>query len=221
MLILDQVHIRRGTTHLMADLTCEAPMTGLVGPSGCGKTTLLHTIAGLLRPTTGRIEVAGTVVFDTYNAVELPPHQRGIGLVFQDVRLFPHLDVEGNLKYAAAAHQRGEDLQTAPGSSFYDEVVGILELNTCLARRPRSLSGGEARRVAIGRMLLSRPRILLLDEPLAGLDGPLAERIIGYIRRIQQHFSIPALLCSHDRAVIRGVTDEIVTFEQGILKRLA
>lgn len=141
----------------------DARLLALAGPSGAGKTSVLNAIAGLLRPVAGRIVVDGTVLFDSARGIDVPVHRRRIGYVFQDARLFPHLDVRGNLRYGT--HGR------SAGARFgFEAVVELLGIGPLLQRRPRNLSGGEAQRVAIGRALLSQPALLLLDEPLSALD---------------------------------------------------
>lgn len=183
----------------------DAKLTALVGPSGVGKTSTLNAIAGLIRPRAGRITVAGNVLFDSAAGVDLPPEQRRAGYVFQDARLFPHKRVAANLAY-------GENL-APPGARIIsrDEVVRLLEIGHLLDRLPATLSGGEARRVAIGRALLSAPRFLLLDEPLASLDESRAETLLTLIERLRDELDLPMLLVSHSSAEVERLAGRVVT----------
>ena len=183
----------------------EARLTALVGPSGVGKTTVLNCIAGLLRPERGRIAIAGTVLFDAEAGINLPPERRRAGYVFQDARLFPHMRVAANLAY-------GERL--APPEERWirqGEVVEFLGIDDLLTRWPATLSGGEVKRVAIGRALLSAPRFLLLDEPFASLDEARSETLMTVVERIRDELKIPALLVSHDRSEVERLAGEVVT----------
>ena len=161
--------------------------TALIGPSGQGKTSLLLAIAGLVRPLAGHVRINGRTLFDATAGVDLSPRDRNLGLVFQDVRLFPHLDVRANLGYAGRA--------TAPEIAEMAQQLGLAPL---LGRWPRHLSGGEARRVALGRALLARPAALLLDEPFAHLDAARAADLMALIAEISR--ATPVLLVTHDRA---------------------
>lgn len=189
------------------DLTVEIRsghrLTALVGPSGAGKTTVLNMIAGLIRPDAGRISVDGVTLFDSDRGIDLPPHRRSIGYVFQDNRLFPHLSVARNLRYGAR--------RAAKGTPVIDEaaMLDVLGIGQLLGRSPATLSGGEARRVAIGRALLSGPRLLLLDEPLTSLDAARAEDMLAMIERIRDSLSIPILYVSHNTAEIERLTDQV------------
>ena len=187
------------------DLASDAALTALVGPSGAGKTTILNCIAGLVRPDAGRIVVDGVSLFDSAASVDLPPEQRGAGYVFQDLRLFPHLRVERNLAF-------GERL--APADRRWigrEEIVALLGIGHLLRRWPATLSGGEARRVAIGRALLSAPRFLLLDEPTASLDAERVEALLALIERIRDQLAIPVLLVSHDRGEVERLAGTVAT----------
>lgn len=169
-------------------LHSDAGLVVLAGPSGIGKSSLLNMIAGLLRPARGHIRIAGETLFDTRTGVDVPPERRRVGYVFQDRRLFPHLRVRANLLYGA--HD----------ASDLDEVVGLLGIAPLLHRWPANLSGGEAQRVAIGRALLSSPRFLLLDEPLASLDPARRTGILDAILRIRDMSGLPILHVTHDVA---------------------
>lgn len=187
------------------EFTSDAKLTALVGPSGVGKTSALNAIAGLLRPKSGRIEVAGRVLFDSASGIDFPPEKRRAGYVFQDARLFPHKRVAANLAYGARFAPAGESIISQ------DEVVDLLEIGDLLGRLPATLSGGETRRVAIGRALLSAPRFLLLDEPLASLDPRRAETLLKLIERLRDELDLPMLLVSHSGADVERLAGRVVT----------
>jgi molybdate transport system ATP-binding protein len=171
--------------------SAETGATAIVGPSGSGKTTILNLIAGLLRPAAGVISLRDIALFDSTARVCMPPERRGIGYVIQDFQLFPHLSVEDNLRYG---------WRRASGAAVdFKKIVDLLELGDLLHRVPYSLSGGQKQRVAVGRSILRRPNLLLLDEPLNAVDEPLRASIIDYLDRIIDEFQIPTLLVSHDR----------------------
>lgn len=202
------VALRRGDTDLGARFATQAKLTALFGPSGAGKTSVLDMVAGLLRPDAGRIVIGGEVLFDSAAGIDLPPEKRACGYVFQDGRLFPHRKVLSNLLYGwnlAPPERRWIAL---------DEVVAFLGIGHLLDRRPRTLSGGEAQRVAIGRALLSGPRFLLMDEPLASLDSRRREEIMVVIERIRDELTIPTLYVSHDREEVRRLAGEVVELPQ-------
>ena len=193
----------------------EAPpgITALFGRSGTGKTTVVNAVSGLLRPARGRIELAGEILFDSRLGVNLPVHRRRLGYVFQDGRLFPHLSVRQNLTYGARFAPRG-----AQGPSL-EEVCALLGIGALLERRPGSLSGGEKQRVAIGRALLSRPRMLLMDEPLAALDAARKEEILPYLERLRDRTEIPVLYVSHSVAEVARLATFVVVLESGQVAR--
>ncbi len=200
----------RGVFRLEAEFrTSEGGVIALFGPSGCGKTTLLHLIAGLLRPDSGVVRIGGTRLFDSAAGVDLPAEQRRIGYVFQDARLFPHLSVRGNLDYGARRAPAG-----APGAPF-QEVVDLLGLPSLLARRPHELSGGERQRVALGRALLARPRVLLLDEPLASLDRPRRAELLPYLERLRDRLAIPIVYVSHEFEEVLRLASHVVLLRAG------
>src|SRR5579859_5342932 len=183
----------------------ESGVTALFGRSGAGKSSVVRLIAGLEKPDRGHIRIKGEDIST------LPPHHRRIGLVFQDSRLLPHYGVKGNLLYG---HDR-----TPAAERFvrFDEVVGLLGLENLLERRTSALSGGEKQRVAIGRALLSSPRLLLMDEPLASLDGARKTELLAYIARLAGHFSVPILYVSHSPEEILRVAGRMALIEQGRL----
>ena len=194
---------------LAVELEEVAPTTALFGANGSGKTTLLHALAGLVPEATGRIELAGRVLFDSARGVRVPVAQRGIGVVFQDLRLFPHLDVAANLEYGrtqvAAAARR---LPPA-------EVVQALALGPLLTRFPADLSGGERQRLALGRALLAQPRLLLLDEPLAAQDARHRQELVPYLRLVAARLELTMLYVSHSLAEIQALTDQVLVLDQG------
>ena len=184
-------------------------LTALVGPSGAGKTTILNIVAGLVRPERGVIRLDGIVLADTSARAWLPPHRRRIGYVFQEPRLFPHLSVRQNLLYGRWCRRRlGGGM--APG-----EVIELLNLGPLLARRPGRLSGGEKQRVALGRALLAKPKLLLLDEPLAAVDQAHRAEILPYLDRVRADHSIPAVYVTHSWGEVAGRADEVVQLRDG------
>ncbi len=184
-------------------------ITVLWGASGSGKTTLLQCLAGLLRPDAGRIACREAVWFDAEQGVCLEPERRRIGYVFQDVRLFPHLSVRSNMLF-------GRRFRGPSGVSFED-VVALLGLGRLLHRTPSDLSGGEKQRVAVGRALLACPELLLMDEPLTGLDRGKREEIMAYIKAIPERFDVPILYVTHSDAELRFLADRVLNLEDGKL----
>ncbi len=198
------IDVQRGARTIACRFASSAGITALVGPSGAGKSSVLEAISGLLRPVRGRIAVGGAVLFDSATRLNLPPEHRACGMVFQDLRLFPHRRVQDNLLYGhrlAPPERRWLSLA---------EACAFLDIAPLLTRRPRTLSGGEAQRVAIGRALLSGPRFLLMDEPLSSLDEARREPILRVIERIRDELALPVLLVSHDRADVARLADTVV-----------
>jgi molybdate transport system ATP-binding protein len=183
-------------------------ITALFGPSGSGKSTILHLIAGLLRLDRGRIIVDGEVFTDTERGIALPAHKRRIGYVFQDALLFPHLSVRRNLGYGRLFSRRHRRLAFA-------DVIELQGIGNLLDRAPGTLSGGERQRVAIGRALLSDPRLLLMDEPLAALDIARKTEILPYIERLRDELSIPTIYVSHDVGEVARLADRVVVLAKG------
>ena len=199
------VELTRGERRIAASFSGQSRLTALFGPSGAGKTSVLDAVAGLLRPDRGRIAVAGRLLFDSASGVNLRPEQRACGYVFQDARLFPHLKVRDNLLYGwrlAEPERRWMSLE---------EACAFLGIGDLLGRMPRTLSGGEAQRVAIGRALLSGPRFLAMDEPLASLDAARREEIMGVIERIRDELGLPIVYVSHDRAEVDRLAGQVIT----------
>lgn len=198
-----RVERRIGDRSIAARFTSNSGLTALFGPSGAGKTSILNMVAGLLRPDAGHVAVGGALLFDSETGVDLPARRRGAGYVFQDGRLFPHKRVRDNLLYGWRAGPANHWM--TPG-----ETIDFLGLGHLLARWPRTLSGGEAQRVAIGRALLSAPRFLLMDEPLASLDRARREEIMGVIERLRDQLKLPILYVSHDRAEVERLAATII-----------
>ncbi len=192
---------RLGDVLIATQFSSGPGLTALFGPSGAGKTSILNMVAGLLRPDRGRIAVAGETLFG--GTIDLPPERRRAGYVFQDGRLFPHLRVGANLRYGqrlALPEQQWIGL---------DQTVAFLGIGALLDRWPRTLSGGEAQRVAIGRALLSGARFLLMDEPLTSLDAARREEIMQVIERIRDDLKLPILYVSHDRNEIDRLATQV------------
>ncbi len=199
----------QGGFGLDAAFECGTGVTALFGRSGAGKTTLINAIAGLARPHTGRIVFDGEVLFDSAQGIHVRAGRRRFGYVFQEGRLFPHLTVQQNLTYS---HLFNRALHTAGDFTHVVELLGIGEL---LRRRPAQLSGGEKQRVAIGRALLARPRLLLLDEPLASLDAPRKTEILRYLRLLRDEMRIPMVYVSHVVEEVLELADQVVLLASG------
>lgn len=184
-------------------------VTALFGPSGSGKSTLLRAIAGFERPGGGRIDLAGAVWFDAGRGIDVAAYRRPVGYMFQDARLFPHLSVAGNLRFA---DRRGRG---AGAGYTYDDVVAATEIGGLLGRGVDGLSGGERQRVALARTLLIRPRLLLLDEPLAAIDRGRKADLLPYLEQLPERFGIPALYVSHDIDEVAQLADRILVLDHG------
>jgi molybdate transport system ATP-binding protein len=203
------VALARAGFSLAVNVAAGGGITALFGESGAGKSTVLHLVAGLIRPDRGRIAVNGTVFTDTQSRLFLPPHQRRVGYVFQDALLFPHLNVRQNLLYGRwFAKPEG-------GSISLDQVTSLLGIGHLLDRRPTTLSGGERQRVAIGRALLSSPRLLLMDEPLAALDIERKREIIPYILKLRDELKLPILYVSHAIEEVARLADRVILMAEG------
>jgi molybdate transport system ATP-binding protein len=208
MLAVD-VEKRLGSFTLAAKFEAKQGVTALYGSSGAGKTTISNMIAGLVTPDRGRIVLGDTVLFDSVQRINVPPHLRHIGCVFQEGRLFPHLSVNTNLHYGRYMHGvTRDDAETR-------RIVGLLNIGHLLKRRPGALSGGERQRVAIGRALLMKPRLLVLDEPLASLDRARKLEILPYLVRLRDEARIPMVYVSHQAGEIVRLASQVVRVEDG------
>jgi molybdate transport system ATP-binding protein len=204
---------RQGDFTLDIAFRTDSRATALFGPSGSGKTTALNAIAGLLRPERGRIVFDGRIMLDTDSDVFVPPYRRRMGYVFQDGRLFPHLTVRQNLLFGRFF--AGRRAARRDPAITLDRVVGLLGIEHILARRPVNLSGGERQRVAIGRALLSEPCMLLMDEPLAALDGARKAEILSVLERLRDVARVPILYVSHDVAEVSRIANNVIVLENG------
>ncbi|HEX9361254.1 MAG TPA: molybdenum ABC transporter ATP-binding protein [Bradyrhizobium sp.] len=198
-----------GEFSLQASLVSEGRVTGLFGASGAGKTSLVNIIAGLLRPDRGSIVIDDETLDDTAAGVHVPAHRRRIGYVFQDARLFPHLDVRQNLDYGRRMNRLADD------HAERARVTALLDIGGLLDRRPGQLSGGERQRVALGRALLAKPRLLLLDEPLGSLDEERKIEILPYLVRLRDEAGVPMVYVSHDAGEMRQLATSIVMLQRG------
>ena len=208
MLSVD-IHHMQGAFNLNAAFECGAGVTALFGPSGAGKSSVVNAIAGLIRPRAGRVVFDGETLFDSARGLHVRAGRRRFGYVFQEARLFPHLTVRQNLLYS---HWFDRTLYSASDFSHVVELLGIGEL---LLRRPAQLSGGEKQRAAIGRALLAKPRLLLLDEPLASLDAARKQEILRYLRRLRDETRIPMIYVSHAVDEVLQLADQVVLLAAG------
>jgi molybdate transport system ATP-binding protein len=207
MLAVD-IEKRLGDFAVHAKFEAAGGVTALFGPSGSGKTSIVSMVAGLVTPDRGRIRSGETLLFDSKGGVNIPPHRRGIGYVFQDGRLFPHMTVARNLDYGRRMYRLAADVAERM------RVIDMLDIGRLLDRRPGNLSGGERQRVAIGRALLMRPRLLLLDEPLASLDAARKREIFPYLLRLRDE-RVPMIYVSHQAAEVRRIATTIVRIDGG------
>lgn len=208
MLVVD-VEKQLGTFSIAVQFETDSRVTALFGPSGSGKTSIINMIAGLVKPDRGRIVCGDRVLFDAAGRLDVPPYRRRIGYVFQDGRLFPHLTVGRNLDYGRRMCGLPRD------HAERDRIVSMLELRYLIERRPGTLSGGERQRVAIGRALMMRPQLLLLDEPLASLDAARKADILPYLERLRDEGSVPMVYVSHHAAEIKRIATSVVRIETG------
>jgi molybdate transport system ATP-binding protein len=205
------VAVKKRLGGFTAEVRFELPTPGVValfGRSGCGKSTIVNIIAGLLAADEGRVALGDTLWLDTARGFDVPPERRSVGYVFQDARLFPHLNVAANLRYAQ------KRARTTPYVSL-DTVVALLDLESLMSRRSHQLSGGERQRVAIGRALLTQPRLLLLDEPLAALDGARREEVLPYLETLRDRLAIPMVYVTHRFDEVLRLATHIVLLEAG------
>jgi molybdate transport system ATP-binding protein len=210
-LIMLRVDVTRqlGEFSLQVAFTSDGRVTGLFGASGAGKTSLINMIAGLLRPDRGTIAIDTETLDDTAARIHVPAHRRRIGYVFQDARLFPHLNVRQNLDYGRRMNRLADD------PAQHKRVTELLDIGALLDRRPGQLSGGERQRVALGRALLTQPRLLLLDEPLGSLDEERKVEILPYLVRLRDEAAIPMVYVSHDADEMRQLATQVVMLKRG------
>jgi molybdate transport system ATP-binding protein len=208
MLAVD-VEKRLAAFSLCATFTTQGGATALFGPSGAGKTSLVNMIAGLIGPDRGRITLDDTVLFDSHAGIDVPAHRRRIGYVFQEGRLFPHLTVAANLDYGRRMGGMPND------AAEFARIVSLLDIGHLLDRRPGKLSGGERQRVAVGRALLTRPRLLLLDEPLASLDAARKREILPYLEKLRDEARVPMVYVSHHPGELRRIATSVIRIEAG------
>jgi molybdate transport system ATP-binding protein len=204
------VRLAQGAFRLEVTDDADVEVLGVFGPSGSGKTSLLEVIAGLRVPAHGVVSVGGQTLEDTTRRFHLPPHRRHVGYVPQDGALFPHLDVRQNVMYGAAARVDTADARLDPA-----HIASTLDITTLLDRRVGDLSGGERQRVAIARALVSSPRILLLDEPLTGIDRGRKDRILPYLLRIRRELRVPMIYVTHDAREMVEIADRVIRLESG------
>jgi molybdate transport system ATP-binding protein len=200
---------RLGEFLLDARFETSSGVTALFGPSGSGKSTLINAIAGLIAPDRGRILLDDVVLFDSAARIDLPVHRRHIGCVFQEGRLFPHLTIAANLDYGRRMRGLPQEADET------NRIVRLLDIGHLLDRRPGKISGGERQRVAVGRALLMRPRVLLLDEPLASLDAARKREIFPYLEKLRDESRIPMIYVSHHAAELRRIATSVVRMEAG------
>ena len=203
------IRLRQDDFRLQVTERLESSVTGIFGPSGAGKSTLLHAIAGLIPGCSGRITLDGCVFQDSAAGVFVPPHKRRIGAAFQNERLFPHYSVRSNLRFGEKRVPRSERRLSL------DDVAMLLEIGDLLERRVHQLSGGEVQRVSLARALLTSPKLLLLDEPLASLEARLRSQILPFLRRVRDACDIPILIVSHELTEILELTDRILVLDGG------
>lgn len=208
MLRLD-IFKQLGNLTLEVAFAAQARVVGVFGASGAGKTSLVSMIAGLLQPDRGSITLDGDVLDDVTAGVHVTPHRRRIGYVFQDARLFPHLSVRGNLDYGRRANA------LAPDAAQAARIADMLDIGALMTRRVAALSGGERQRVALGRALLAKPRLLLLDEPLASLDSARKAEILPYLIRLRDDAGVPMVYVSHDAGEMRQLATQVLRLENG------
>lgn len=213
MLLQLDISMRRGEFSLNAEFEFLGSALGVFGPSGSGKSTLMRVLAGLEKPDNGVIKVDGKTFFDSKKKLFVPPHQRRIGVVFQDARLFPHWSTEKNL--------RAGMINQETGIFAFDHIVDLLEIRELLKRPVLHLSGGEKQRIALGRALLAHPLLLLLDEPISGLDAELKNQVLPFLKRVHEELHLPCIMVSHYLPEILHLTDQMLMVRNGTVSGYA
>lgn len=198
-----------GQLKLEVAFQSDSPVIGLFGPSGAGKSSIINMIAGLSKPDRGTIKIGSETVDDTAIGLHMPPHRRRIGYVFQDARLFPHRNVSQNLDYGRRMNK------LAPDPAHFERILNLLDIGHLKTRRPGQLSGGERQRVALGRALLAKPRLLLMDEPLGALDQERKAEILPYFERLRDEEHVPMVYVSHDPDETRRLAGHVVMLKHG------
>ena len=212
-LLLKNIVLPLAEFPLEIDIELNAQATAIFGPSGAGKTSLLDLIAGLRKPQSALIQLDDRVLEDTAHQISVPARSRRIGYVPQDIALFPHLTVRQNLLY-------GHTTSDARDDAFgFGHVADVLEIRSLSARRVTEISGGEKQRVALARALLTSPKLLLLDEPLASLDRALKAKIVPYLTRVREEFHVPMLYVTHNEQEVLALCDEAVEMSRGKLSK--
>lgn len=206
---------QQGDFSLNVELEMQQQLLGIVGVSGSGKSTLLKNIVGLLKPQQGCIQLNDQLLMDTRQNIHIPMYQRKIALIFQHALLFPHMNVQQNLRYAEKLVDKSER------KFQFDDIVELLDLTTLIQRKAHQLSGGEAQRVSIGRALLSSPHLLLLDEPLTGLDRSLKQQILPFFKRIKEELDLPMIYVTHHPEELEYLEAETLQLSQGQLQRIS
>ena len=210
---LEKIRLPLRDFTLEIDAELGRPITGIFGPSGSGKTALLELVAGLRRPTAGVVRLNQKILLDAREKIFVRPRQRSLGYVPQDLALFPHLNVKRNLLYGFPADSSADQLFTL------QHVAEAMEIRPLLENPVTQLSGGEQQRVAFARAILSRPRLMLLDEPMSSLDIGLKQRLFPFLLRIRDEFGIPLIYVTHDAAELSALCDEVVVMERGRIIR--
>lgn len=204
------LNVKKRIGDIILDITIctQSEIIGITGPSGSGKTTLLNCISGLVTPEDGYVKIDDTYIYKA-KVLNVPAHKRNIAIVFQDNRLFPHLTVQGNLEFALKYSTSNNKHYTIP------EIARLVEIDHLLKRRITNLSGGELKRVAIARAILSHPKLLLLDEPFTGMDDELSWRILHILQMVRCKLAIPMVLVSHAFAQLQGLCESLVVLNSG------
>lgn len=204
---------QQGDFSLNVELEMQQQLLGIVGASGSGKSSLLKNIVGLLKPQQGCIQLNEQLLMDTRQNIHIPMYQRKIALIFQHALLFPHMNVQQNLRYAEKLIDKSER------KFQFNDIVELLDLTALIQRKAHQLSGGEAQRVSIGRALLSSPHLLLLDEPLTGLDRSLKQQILPFFKRIKEELDLPMIYVTHHPEELEYLEAETLQLSQGQLQR--